>query len=214
MMRIVSLIVALLAASAFAPDADANRRTIRVDGFGTWDVYDDPNPICFGWSASSTLLLGPGLVFSGRDNPAHLTDTYCQVPTPGTLNEASFFYPDETGLAAMFGENPGDRVTAKRYSLLDQPRFSGDATGFQWTFYYFPGGGTIVGLYGLDETVLDSTSYISYNGTRVWDAGRDGYDGQYFCFDGVRYQGIWDGELDSNSACILMGFRIFRGRFE
>jgi hypothetical protein len=208
-------VLALILLSVLTPGtADANRRGVRVDGFGTWDVYDDPNPACFGWSNGSTLLLGPGLVFSGRDDAVHLTDTYCQVPTPGTLNESSFFYADETALAAMFGDNPGDRVTARRYSMLDAERFSGEATGFQWTYYYFAQGGTIVGLYGLEDTVLDNRSYISQNGVRVWDAARDGFDGQYFCFEGVKYVGTWNGAVDANSSCVLIGFRVFRGNFE
>lgn len=196
--------------------ADANRRSVRVDGFGNWDIYDDPNPACFGWSNGSTLLIGPGLVFSGRDDPSHLTDTYCQIPVPDSLTEASFFYPDETALAAMIGENPGNRVTARRYSMLDRPRFDFDnpATGFQWTYYYFVQGGTIVGLYGLEDTVLDNRSYITQDGVRVWDAARDGFTGQYFCFEGVRYVGTWDGTIDADSPCVLIGFRVFRGNFE
>ena len=207
--------------------ADANRRSVRVDGFGNWTLFDDPNPACFGWSNGSTLLLGPGLVFSGRDDPSHLTDTYCQTPVPGTLTEASFFYPDETALAAMIGTNPGSRVTARRYSMLDRPRFDFEnpATGFQWTYYYFcpvraqagvcpQPGPTIVGLYGLEDTALDNRSYITQSGVRIWDAARDGFTGQYFCFEGARYAGSWDGNLPSNSPCVLMGFRLFRGNFE
>lgn len=213
-MRSIVLVLVSLVLLAVTFDAAAQRRSVRVDGFGTWDVYDDPNPTCFGWSNGSTLLLGPGLVFSGRDDPAHLTDTYCQIPTPGTLTQGNFFYPDETALAAMIGTNPGDRVTARRYSMLDALRFSGDATGFQWTYYYFAQGGTIVGLYGLEDTVLDNRSYISQSGVRVWDASVDGFDGQYFCFEGVEYVGTWDGQIDSNSPCVTIGFRVFRGDFE
>ena len=214
-MRRAKRLLPLFLVSLLLPvSADANRRSVRVDGFGTWDVYDDPNPACFGWSASSTLLLGPGLVFSGRDDPVHLTDTYCQIPTPGTLNEGNFFYADETALAAMLGDNPGDLITARRYSMLDAERFSGNATGFQWTYYYFVQGGTIVGLYGLEDTPLDNRSYITQNGVRVWDAARDGFDGEYFCFEGVRFVGTWDGAIDSPSACVLIGFRVFRGNFE
>jgi hypothetical protein len=196
--------------------AEALRRGVRVDGFGTWNLFEDPNPTCFGWSNGSTLLLGPGLVFSGRDDPSHLTDTYCQTPVPGTLTQSEFFYPDETALAAMIGPNTDGSVFARRYSLLDRPRFDFEnpPTGFQWTFYYFAQGGTIVGLYGLEEVELDDRSYITQNGVRVWDAARDGFDGQYFCFEGVRYVGTWDGTLPSNSPCVLIGFRLFRGSFE
>lgn len=214
--RPVARLFSLLLLITVMADVSATRRGVRVDGFGTWDEFAIPSADCQGSVANSTLLFGPGLVFSGRDNGAHDVDMYCQEPTPGTLNEASFFYPDETALAQMFGDNPGDRVTARRYSFLDRPRFDFDnpATGFQWTFYYFPQGGTIVGLYGLADTVLDSTSYITYNGIRVWDASVHGFDGQYFCFDGIVYRGTWNGELDDSSACVLFGFRVFRGSFE
>jgi hypothetical protein len=204
------LVVLLLIAGA----ADASRRGVRVDGFGSWDVYDAPHPICFGWSAGSTLLLGPGYVFSGREDAVHLTDSYCQRPTPGTLTQSGFSYPDETALAAMIGPNTTNRVTATRYSMLDALRFSGDATGFQWTFYYFVQGGTIVGLYGLEDASLDNRTYISYDGTRLFDAARDGFTGQYFCIEGLRYMGTWDGEAGSASPCQLIGHRVFRGDFE
>lgn len=212
MLRLFGLLLLL-----FAGAADAQRRTIRVDGFGTWDEYNDPPAsACPGWIANSTLLFGPGYVFSGRDNPIHLTDTYCQVPTPGTLTQASFFYPDETALAQMIGTNPGDRVAAKRYSMLDRPRFDFDnpPTGFQWTYYYFPDGGTIVGLYGLENATLDNTTYITKDGVRVFDASRDGFTGQYFCIDGLTYLGTWNGTLPSSSPCVTIGFRLFRARFE
>lgn len=213
MSRIAIVVLSLLLLPSLV---EANRRGLRVDGFGTWDLYDDPNPACSGWSNSSTVLVGPGLLFSGRDDASHLTDTYCQIPAPGTLNQANFFYPDETALAQMIGPNPADRVTARRYSLLDRPRFDFDnpATGFQWTYYYFPQGGTIVGLYGLQNTVLDNRSYIIQSGVRVWDAARDGFNGEYFCFEGVRYVGTWDGTLPSTSRCVLIGFRVFSGSFE
>lgn len=213
MLRAASLLLLLLLLPGLA---EAQRRGLRVDGFGTWTLFDDPNPACSGWSNGSTLLLGPGLVFSGRNDPSHLTDTYCQIPVPGSLTQASFFYPDETSLAAMIGTNPGDRVTARRYSMLDRPRFDFEdpATGFQWTYYYFVQGGTIVGLYGLEDTVLDNRSYITQNGVRVWDASVNGFTGQYFCFEGVRYVGTWNGSLASNSACVQIGFRLFRGNFE
>lgn len=211
MLRTFGLLLLLCAGDAVA------QRAIRVDGFGTWTTYDTaPQAACPGWSEGSTLLLGPGYIFSGRDNPIHLTDSYCQVPTPGTLTQASFFYPDETALAQMIGANPNDRVTAKRYSLLDRPRFDFDnpPNGFQWTFYYFPDGGTIVGLYGAGTLFVDSTTYITKDGVRIFDAARDGFTGQYFCIDGLTYLGTWNGTLPSSSPCVTIGFRLFRARFE
>jgi hypothetical protein len=212
---ILQLLAGLLLLLASVSDAIGQRRPIRVDGFGSgaWIVHETPTPICFGWSDGSTLLLGPGYVFSGRDDPAHLTDTYCQKPAPGRLTQTEFFYADETALAAMIGPNVGDRITATRYALLDAQR-NDDPTGFQWIFYYFTQGGTIVGLYGLEQTVLDGSTYISYNGTRLFDAARDGFTGQYFCIEGLRWMGTWDGQADSVSPCQLIGYRVYRGDFE
>lgn len=214
----------LLALVALVPDASANRRGVRVDGFGVWDTFDDPNALCPGWSNGSTLLLGPGYVFSGRDVAIHLTDTYCQIPSPGALTQGDFFYADETALAAMIGPNLNDAVTAVRYSMLDALRFSGDATGFQWTFYYFPEDRfdpdparplpAIVGLYGLEAATLGNATYISFNGTRLFDAARDGFTGQYFCFEGLQYAGTWDGLANSPSPCQKIGHRLFKATFD
>lgn len=216
-MRTVLLLLAGMLALCWVSDADAQRRVIRVDGFGAWDIYEEPDQAaCPGWISGSTLLFGPeGYVFSGRDDPSHLTNTYCQVPTPGNLT-ASEVGAQEPNLAAMVGDNPGDRVTAIRYSLLDgdQFDFENPPTGFQWMFFYFVQGGTIVGLYGLESTTLDDRSYIAQNGVRYWDAARDGYEGEYFCFEGLHYVGTWDGQLPSGSPCVTIGFRVFRGDFE
>lgn len=199
--------------------AEASRRAIRVDGFGNWDLHDIPSPECPGTAAASTLVLWNGYVFSGRDTPAHLTDTYCQIPVPDSLTEASFFYPDETGLASLIGDNGANLVTAIRYAFLDRDRFDVDqpATGFQWTFYRFEAGDTdttIVGLYGLGSVTLGSSSYIAFGPTRLWDASIDGYDGQYFCFANDRYIGVWDGSLAQPSACVTHARRVFHGSFE
>lgn len=215
-MRSVLLLLVGLMALCWAGEADAQRRPVRVDGFGAWDLYLEPNVTCFGWEEGSTLLLGPqGYVFSGRDDPVHLTNTYCQIPQPGTLTQAEIG-AQEPSLAVMVGDNPGDRVTAIRYSLLDgdENDFKNPPSGFQWMFFYFPQGGTIVGLYGFENTTLDDRSYIAQNGVRYWDAARDGYEGEYFCFEGLRYVGTWDGQLPSPSSCVTIGFRVFRGDFE
>jgi hypothetical protein len=221
-------LLALLALALAAPAA-AERRGVRVDGFGTWEIGEPPpvttpeaftlpSPLCPGWQAGSTLVQWNGYVFSGRQIAAHLTDTYCQLPVPGSLTEASFFYPDETGLASLIGTNPGDIVTAIRYSYLDAPRFDFEnpPSGFQWTFYRFAAGDavtTIVGLYGLEDVVLGHSSYVSFASVLLWDAAVDGFDGAYFCFDGNRYLGRWDGSVAQPSACLTAAKRVFRGGF-
>ena len=223
------LLSVLLTLLLLPASADASRRAVRVDGFGNWSLgapppadgadFVLPSPLCPGWQAGSTLVQWSGYVFSGRDHPDHLTDTYCQVPVPDSLTEASFFYPDETALASLIGSNPGNRVTAVRYSYLDRDAFDFDqpATGFQWVFYRFAAGDhetMIVGLYGLADVVLGHSSYLAFGSLRLWDAGSDGYDGQYFCFANGDYLGEWDGVLAAASPCVSSAQRVFRGAFE
>ena len=217
-MRIHALLT-LLPALLLALPADASRRPIRVDGFGSWDLFDIPSADCPGTQADSTLVQWNGYVFSGRNDAAHLFDTYCQKPVPGTLNEDNFNYPDETGLASLIGGNTNNAVTAIRYAMLDRDRFDFDnpASGFQWMFYRFEAGDTdttIVALYGLEGIVLGSNTYIALGDDRLFDAARDGYDGQYFCFANDIYLGTWDGSLATPSDCVTSAQRVFRGSFE
>ena len=216
MRRVVWQILILLFAAAFLGDVQASRRGVRIDGFGTWDEFDIPSASCPGTIVGDTRFIWRGFTFSGREDDAHLFDTYCQIPVPGTLNDSAINYADETGLAELIGENFEDEITAIRYSYLDLDRFAFDPapTGFQWTFYFFPHGGTLVGLYGLENVTLTSTSYMHKGSPRQWDGTRDGYDGQYFCFDGNVYIGTWDGDLQANSPCLNAVQRIFIDEFE
>lgn len=220
----LSLILVLL---LLATDAFAARRGVRVDGFGdTWTLYDggpgNPPGIgsanCPGTTAGSgaanTLVNKLGFTFSGRESTAYLVDDYCQVANPGTLTSTGYTYPDEAGLASLFGTNPGNAITGIRYSFLDRPRFDFDtpATGFQWAFYTFPSGVTVAVLYGLQTVTLTNTSYISGS---VW-SGQNGYNGEYYCFRNNVYIGSWNGLLsDTGSACLRsISEKIFANGFD
>ena len=208
-------LLAVLVLFLLSLDAFAQRRGVRVDA-GAWtDPIDLPSASCPGATASSPLVTFSGHVFSGRNHPDHLFDAYCQTTLPGAFSSDALFDPSEAVLAQMVGQNAGDRVTAIRYAYLDGIPFN-DATGFQWAFYRFPSGGMIAALYGFDDPPLafDHSSYIERNHVRPWDGGRDGYDGEFFCFEGERFVGSWDGTLDDAPACLLIGYRLFRGGFE
>lgn len=199
----------LIALSCVVVDAHALRRTTRIDGFGdSWREFAIGSAGCPGTTAGSTadatLVRQLGFTFSGRASTAFLVDDYCQVAQPGTLTQTNYTYADEQGLAALFGDNPGDAITGIRYSMFDRERFDFETppTGFQWAFYSFPAGVTFVALYGLESTALDDTSYVKLGANFVWK-GSDGYDGQYFCFGEGRYLGSWNGDLDdTGSPCL------------
>jgi hypothetical protein len=206
--------------------AYAERRAIRIDGFGdTWTTFDgaagDPPGIgsanCPGTTAGglpeNTLIQALGHSFSGRELASYLTDDYCQVALPTTLTTQGYTYLDEQGLASLFGDNPGNQISAIRYAMLDQPRFSSPGpSGFQWAFYSFPSGTTLVALYGLDNVVLNSLTNISDG---VY-AGGNSYSGQYFCFSGNTFIGTWDGDASEYaSPCLKAALgRIFADGFE
>lgn len=201
---------ALLAMLVGMPlDAQAERRAVRIDGFGdSWLEFAIGSEGCpgttTGTTADNTLVRQLGFTFSGRASTAFLVDDYCQVAQSGTLTQQNYYYADEQGLAALFGDNPGDAITGIRYSMLDRERFDFDtpATGFQWALYSFPAGVTFVALYGLADTTLDDTSYISGSAGFVWK-GSEGYDGRYFCFVGNTWIGSWNGDLsDTDSPCL------------
>ena len=223
-------IALLVALGLAAGQASAGQRPIRVDGFGdTWALFDgkngDPPGIgsancpgtTAGASSGNTLVQMLGAVFSGRQSTAYLVDDYCQVANAGTLTSQNYTYIDERGLAKLFADNPGDQITAIRYSMFDRDRFdfSTPPTGFQWTFYSFPSGTTIVGLYGLQNVTLTINTYIIVGATNIFD-GSQGYDGRYFCFDGTTYIGSWDGNAsDYTSLCTKAALgRIFGSGFE
>src|SRR5690606_1740352 len=129
------------------------RRAVRVDA-GAWtDPIPLASPSCPGAGAGSTLVQFAGHVFSGHDDPAHLTNTYCQLTEPGQFSSGSLFDPSESILAQMVGVNADDRVTAIRYSMLDDASAI-NSTGFQWAFYLFPSGGMIAALHGFPDPLF------------------------------------------------------------
>ena len=214
-------LAAICVLAAFSFSATAARRAIRVDGFGdTWTTFDGqpgngagvgsancPGTTA-GLSAADTLVQLLGHTFSGRENTAYLVDDYCQVANPGTLTTQGYAYSDETGLARLFGSNPDNLITGIRYQMLDQQRFN-SPTAFQWAFYSFPTGVTIVGLYGFEATTLDGSTFI----TNVF-SGVNGFNGQYFCFSGGTSIGTWDGS-DQNASCPKAALtRVFAGGFD
>lgn len=211
----LGIAMALLVCSV---DADAGRRSLRIE-FIAWDNDGKTigSPDCPGTSAGSLLVEWNGFTFSGRDDPSYLTDTYCQTTIPCDGEEFDCFnsnaiFDDEPGLQDLVGDNPGDAITGIRYSFLDGDRFE-DPAGFQWAFYSFPGNVTIVGLYGLLETPLDATSYIRQGQTVLWQGDIDGFDGEYFCFNGSTYIGTWDGEPAGTDPLVACHW-IFRHGFE
>jgi hypothetical protein len=159
-------------------------------------------------AAANTLVQRLGFTFSGRANTAYLVNDYCQVALAGTLTTANYFQPDERDLARLFGDNP-NAIAGIRYSILDNADLF-SATGFQWGFYTFPTGVTVVGLYGFQTLTLDNTSYIS---GAVWN-GQSGYSGQYFCFQNNAYIGSWIALTDRNSACLHALGVLFVSGFE
>jgi|SRR5690606_14421832 len=199
-----------------AADAEA-RRSVRVDGTAWTSNINLGNADCVGASNLNTLVSFAGHVFAGREHPAHMANTYCQLTVPGFYTgdaDNLFIDSSEQVLADMVDDNAGERASAIRYSFLDNVDFF-SATGFQWVFYQFPSGGMIAGLYGFElPYAFDHNSYIRRDDTRIWDGGRDGYDGEYFCFQDDRFLGTWDGTLDDPSPCLLIGYRLFRGDFE
>ena len=184
---------------------------MRVDS-GSWETHALGPTNCPGSLNTSTLVHYEGLEFSGRNHPAFLQDTSCQVPIPGEFNQFTFFHGDELVLGAFVGANEDDAVTAIRYTYLDG---AAEPDGFQWAFYFFPRELTVVGLYGLETHLFDSTSYISDGSVDYWDGARDGYEGEYFCFREGAWIGTWDGTLeDTGSACLAALQQVFGNGFE
>lgn len=211
--RMIVRSLVLLLCAGVATDALGARRGVRIDFGSEWQAESSIGSAgCPGTTGGSTVLVRGGVTYSGRDDNAHLVDAYCQLSTPDEWGESSFFGL-EPGLAALVGPNDDNAVQAIRYSFLDAERFDGP-TGFQWIFYDFPNGLTLVGLYGLIETALTDTSYILAGDTFLW-RGTDGYDGEYFCFHDGAYVGIWEGELgDDPAGCLAPLQQIFRDGFE
>jgi hypothetical protein len=95
----------------------------------------------------------------------------------------------------MIGPNTDNSVSAIRYSFVGE--FEGSYFGRQWAFYFFPDNLTVVALYGVpdDSSTYEMESIIDFDLPSandewlLWNSQRDGYYGQYFCFQDGAYIG-------------------------
>lgn len=201
-----------------ACDATAARRSIRVDGFGdSWEEHSLGSKACAGTSPVSAIVERLGITFSGYNDDTYLFDTFCQVTVPGVWDGDDIYQPDEDGLSSLVGENLDGSIRGTRYSFFDRDRFDFDPQpqGFQWAFYDFPNGVTIVALYGLVDVPLTQASFIRDGNAVLWRGDLDGYDGEYFCFRNSIYLGTWDGDpAQSGSACMAPFAEVFADGFE
>jgi hypothetical protein len=212
--RICASLLTLLIAS----HADAARRGLRID-FGTWS-----DELAIGSDDCPGTTEGGGVTWKGirfHGGPADIfdEDDYCQtVPTFENglgefdyLNEIIIDF-DEAELARKIGTNATPPfIIGIRYTFIDGDRNDLHAEGFQWVFYEFPGGITLVAFYirgTLREGRMDPK--ISQGENTLWHWVDDGFDGEYFCFDGTTYIGTWDdstpllaGPVDPADGCRL-----------
>ncbi len=187
---------------------EAGRRSLRID-FGAWsDVLALGTLDCPGSAADDASVTQLDHQFVGSDSNTYLVNAYCQSANTWTPDADVFDYLnsttvpfDEEGLALKIGDNDSPPlITGLRYSFLDRDGEDPDVDGFQWAFFFFPGGVTLVALYG--ETPVGSPDFlprIEHQGSPVWQASTDGFDGEYFCFDGTTFIGFWDGEVPGGS---------------
>lgn len=198
-----------------ADDAHAGRRSLRVD-VGAWYPSVPVIPYqgiateaCPGAGVNGSLVNEPlyqqGFVGwnsiwfqAAATDGLVLSEFYCQhsrpyqaLADPSEYLNATVFPADEQGLAGMVGGNTDGAVSAIRYSFL-QADPNGEFNR-QWAFYFFPDGLTVVALYGVptgdsvypSEMIFDNQSpYETF-----WSSTRDGFTGQYFCFQGRSYIG-------------------------
>lgn len=190
--------------AAFAADAWADRRSVRVDA-GGWEPVVVGSADCpgttAGLTAADTLVRRFGYVFAGHEHVEHLANVYCEV----AYDDAGID-PRDAASAAL----GATVVSMISYSFLDDANVP-DAIGFQWLFNELEDGTMIVGLHNVrlfsdppETEILDEDSYIvrEADGTEVWSGAGDNYDGEYFCFRDNTYIGTWDGDgLYPDSPC-------------
>ncbi len=219
---LIVLVAGLFLLATF--DADARRRALRVE-FLDWTnpVLVVPSADCPGTSSTNSLVVEPvkasvgldmtGFVFDSSDNALLLNGRYCQEGNRFTgsefsdeyLNAESFDPVDDPGMRALIGTNEDNAVQALRYTFLTAPFDPNntpgpDDAGFQWAFFTFPGGVTLVrftgdfvepGPDGGLEPILRAGATELFNGYTD-TIGSSGYDGEYFCFRGEEFLGFWD----------------------
>lgn len=225
---VIEAIVLLGLGLLVASPSEAARRSLRVDIGGWEERIDFGQPGCPGTVAvtpqnedQTPAVLWEGHVFmGGRYEPIDFKDppdpyeSDCEPTVPGQF--AGFtFPPDESGLGSLVGDNADDAVSAIRYTV-----YRGYFTSaFQWIFYFFPRGITVVGFYGIDpELPLDGRTFIQGPSGTVFSAEGDSFAGDYFCFQDGVYLGTWGGDLaDAGSECLArLAFRqvVFESGFE
>ena len=209
--------------------ANAIRRSTRVDAGGWSDQKafgssDCPGTLALSGNAAASLPLDWGSYrFHGNGDTAYTYNMYCQYTLPGEFNSSSmeFLDPPEPALRSLVGANTNDAVTGIRYTWMTADFLFGGPS-FQWAFFSFPNGVTIVALYGLldmdpfppEPLVLDGSTAIKQGTATLWSAAGNSFDGEYFCFLDGEFAGLWNGELsDSRSACLEAAV-IFTGSFE
>lgn len=201
-------IIAVMLLALGTSSAEAGRRSLRIE-FQAWsEGFALGSAECPGSSIVSDNVSWNGFNFIGSSYLIWTVDTYCQTAatyqeslgTDEYLNSA-IFGPDEAGLAGKIGANQTEPfITARRYTFLDGPRFDEGTQGFQWAFYFFPNGITLVTIYGevpIDYAKFDP--YITDGVDFIWDSLESGYNGEYFCFDGTTFIGFWDGAVTNGS---------------
>jgi len=193
---------------ALSLDAEAGRRSLRIE-------FED-----FGWSAAQSLGTSdcPGSVAGGTTvswktfrfsgfpfGEIYNVDNYCQNGIPYDSNNPddpyfsstySFSGSDDSGIRQKVGENTSNSTSARVYSYMDRDRFDENVRGYQWEFYFFGGGATLVRL---NANISGNPNVYDTDGATLWDSNAF-YDGQFFCFDDGEYVGIWDGSSSAGSS--------------
>jgi Tol biopolymer transport system component len=181
-----------LAAMLFlaAGPADAALRSVRVDFGGEWQ-----DATCTG--ASGTRIEWRGFEFQILAPATPVAGMYCQAGTPGDFGGLAL-HPEETEVSALIGPNHDNAAKALRYTyLFDNPSPFVAVHRAQWAFYTFDDDFALVALHGPETNLtfdpLTAATRIS-RGAVLWQ-GSGAYSGEYFCFDGGVYLGIWNGSF-------------------
>lgn len=200
------MVLALLL-SSFTADA---RRALRVEGefSNTWELAQ----ACVGTSSelpgpirSDTGVNLSGTVFVGRSDITTAIER-CEVAVQfrnegeDYFNSSDFELEDDfdgddpnllsnAAIRKLVGENKDQFSKAIRYSFLND--------GFQWLFFTFSNGATLVRFRGIETSsglipLDDRTSIV--NGSTVYFRGDlwADYNGEFFCFDGPEFRGVWN----------------------
>lgn len=203
--RLAFPITAILLLAALLPPspAQATRRAIRIDFGSEWTAAAAPGSVdCPAATAGSLQLQWRGFEFAALDDPALLAGAYCQRSVDGEFSGLRLNASEEPALAGLVGPNADNATRAVRYAFLDDPNPFVATRGFQWAFFSFPYDFALVALYGVVDEPLDGAATIRRGSQVLWDGGRDGFDGEYFCFDATHYLGRWNGEFSGSNPCL------------